>query len=290
MKDELMTKKRYIVLLEYLGITLGCAIMAVSLNAFSVPNRIAPGGVSGIATVFHYLFRLPVGVTMLALNVPLFLLGVKVLGKGVGIKTLYGTIVLSIFIDYVFKMVPFTFDLLLASVFGGIVMGVGLGLVFRFGGTTGGTDLAAAIVNKFIPGFTVGTILMAIDFFVVLVAGLVFKQPEISLYSIISLFTSIKMLDFVQEGLGYAKAFYIISNHPEEISRQVIKELDRGVTALSGKGMYTMEERDVLLCVVQRSQVNRLKEIVQSIDPKAFVILSEVREVLGEGFKDLLNR
>ncbi len=285
-----MTKKRYIVLLEYLGITLGCAIMAVSLNAFSVPNRIAPGGVSGIATVFHYLFRLPVGVTMLALNVPLFLLGVKVLGKGVGIKTLYGTIVLSIFIDYVFKMVPFTFDLLLASVFGGIVMGVGLGLVFRFGGTTGGTDLAAAIVNKFIPGFTVGTILMAIDFFVVLVAGLVFKQPEISLYSIISLFTSIKMLDFVQEGLGYAKAFYIISNHPEEISRQVIKELDRGVTALSGKGMYTMEERDVLLCVVQRSQVNRLKEIVQSIDPKAFVILSEVREVLGEGFKDLLNR
>ena len=151
-------------------------------------------------------------------------------------------------------------------------MGVGLGLVFRFGGTTGGTDLAAAIVNKFIPGFTVGTILMAIDFFVVLVAGLVFKQPEISLYSIISLFTSIKMLDFVQEGLGYAKAFYIISNQPEEISRQVIKELDRGVTALSGKGMYTMEERDVLLCVVQRSQVNRLKEIVQSIDPKAFVI------------------
>lgn len=285
-----MTKKRYIVLLEYLGITLGCAIMAVSLNAFSVPNRIAPGGVSGIATVFHYLFRFPVGVTMLALNVPLFLLGVKVLGKGVGIKTLYGTIVLSIFIDYVFKMVPFTFDLLLASVFGGIVMGVGLGLVFRFGGTTGGTDLAAAIVNKFIPGFTVGTILMAIDFFVVLVAGLVFKQPEISLYSIISLFTSIKMLDFVQEGLGYAKAFYIISNQPEEISRQVIKELDRGVTALSGKGMYTMEERDVLLCVVQRSQVNRLKEIVQSIDPKAFVILSEVREVLGEGFKDLLNR
>ena len=276
-----MTKKRYIVLLEYLGITLGCAIMAVSLNAFSVPNRIAPGGVSGIATVFHYLFRFPVGVTMLALNVPLFLLGVKVLGKGVGIKTLYGTIVLSIFIDYVFKMVPFTFDLLLASVFGGIVMGVGLGLVFRFGGTTGGTDLAAAIVNKFIPGFTVGTILMAIDFFVVLVAGLVFKQPEISLYSIISLFTSIKMLDFVQEGLGYAKAFYIISNQPEEISRQVIKELDRGVTALSGKGMYTMEERDVLLCVVQRSQVNRLKEIVQSIDPKAFVILSEVRKCWG---------
>lgn len=289
MNYKLPMKKKYILLLEYLGITLGCAIMAISLNAFSVPNKIAPGGVSGIATVIFYLTRIPVGITMLALNIPLFIFGVRILGKGVGVKTLYGTIILSIFIDYVFVMKPFTNDLLLAAVFGGIVMGVGLGLVFRFGGTTGGTDLSAAIINKFIPGFTVGTILMAIDFFVVVIAGIVFKQPEISLYSIISLFTSIKMLDFVQEGLGYAKAFYIISNRPKDISNQIIKELDRGVTALSGQGMYTLEERKVLLCVVQRSQVNRLKEIVHTIDPRAFVILSEVREVLGEGFKDHFN-
>lgn len=291
MKVNSLPKKRPSkIFLEYLGITIGCAIMSISINAFSVPNKIAPGGLSGLSTVIYYITKIPVGITMLILNVPLFIFAIKILGKSVGIRTLYGTIVLSVFIDYVFIMPVFTNDLLLASVFGGIVLGVGLGLVFRSGGTTGGTDLAAAVVNRFIPQFTVGNILMVIDFMVVVFAGLVFKQPEITLYSVISLYTSIKMLDFIQEGLGYAKAFYIISNHPEEISTQIFKELDRGVTSLTGQGMYTKEDRQVLLVVVPRSQVNRLKEIVHAMDSKAFVILSEVREVLGEGFKDYLNK
>ncbi|HHT50659.1 MAG TPA: YitT family protein [Eubacteriaceae bacterium] len=279
-------EKKFKIVFEYLGITIGCIFMAISLNAFTVPNKIAPGGVSGLSTVIFYITKIPVGITMLALNIPLFILGIKTLGKGVGIKTLYGTIALSIFVDYILIIPTFTADLLLASVYGGIILGLGLGIVFRFGGTTGGTDLAAAIVNKYIPGFTVGTILMVIDFFVVLIAGLVFKQAEISLYSLISLFISIKVMDFVQEGLGYAKAFFIISNHPEEISKVVIEELDRSVTSLSGQGMYTKENREVLLCVVHRAQVNRLKELVHGVDSKAFVILTEVREVLGEGFKD----
>lgn len=279
-------EKKFKIVFEYLGITIGCIFMAISLNAFTVPNKIAPGGVSGLSTVIFYITKIPVGITMLALNIPLFILGIKTLGKGVGIKTLYGTIALSIFVDYILIIPTFTADLLLASVYGGIILGLGLGIVFRFGGTTGGTDLAAAIVNKYIPGFTLGTILMVIDFFVVLIAGLVFKQAEISLYSLISLFISIKVMDFVQEGLGYAKAFFIISNHPEEISKVVIEELDRSVTSLSGQGMYTKENREVLLCVVHRAQVNRLKELVHGVDSKAFVILTEVREVLGEGFKD----
>jgi uncharacterized membrane-anchored protein YitT (DUF2179 family) len=289
MNYKLPAKKKYKIIIEYLGITFGCALMAMSLNAFTVPNKIAPGGVSGLATVIFYMTKIPVGITMLVFNIPLFILGIKILGKGVGVKTLYGTIMISIFIDYIFIIPTFTTDLLLASVFGGIILGIGLGIVFRFGGTTGGTDLAAAIFNKYFPGFTVGTILMIIDFFVVLAAGLVFKQPEISLYSLISLFTSIKVMDFIQEGLGYAKAFFIISNYSEEISKIVIKELDRSVTSLSGQGMYTREERQVLLCVVNRAQVNRLKELVHAVDPKAFVILTEVREVLGEGFKNYLN-
>lgn len=288
--DISKARKYYKLFIEYGGITLGCAIMAISINAFSVPNKIAPGGVGGLATVIHYIFHLPVGALMLGLNIPLFILGIKTLGAHFGIKTLYGTVILSLFIDYVFIMPSFTSDLLLAAVFGGIIMGSGLGIVFRYGATTGGTDLIAAIIHKFIPGYTIGSLLMAVDFFVVVIAGLVFKQAEISLYSIISLYASIKMLDFIQEGIGYAKAFYIISNHPEEISQKVFKELDRGVTALKAKGMYTEEEREVLLCVVQRSQVNTLKEIVHSVDPKAFVILSEVREVLGEGFKDYINQ
>ncbi len=282
-------KQKYKVVLEYIGITIGCIFIAIALNAFTVPNKIAPGGVSGLSTVIFYITKIPVGITMLALNIPLFILGLRTLGKSMGIKTLYGTIALSVFVDYIFILPTFTSDLLLASVFGGIILGLGLGIVFRFGGTTGGTDLAAAIVNKYIPGFTVGTILMVIDFFVVLVAGLVFKQAEISLYSLISLFISIKVMDFVQEGLGYAKAFFIISNNPEEISKVVIKELDRSVTSLSGQGMYTREDRQVLLCVVHRAQVNRLKELVHGVDKKAFVILTEVREVLGEGFKDYLQ-
>lgn len=287
MNFKLPAKKTYKIIIEYIGITLGCALMAISLNAFTVPNKIAPGGVNGLATVIYHLFKIPVGVSILLFNIPLFFLSLKILGKGFGVKTLYATIIGSIFIDYVFIMPIFTSDLLLAAVFGGVILGLGLGIVFRFGGTTGGTDLIAAMINKHFPGFTIGTILMATDFFVVLIAGLVFRQAEISLYSLIGLFISIKVLDLVQEGLGYAKAFFIISNNPDEISKVVFEELDRSITSLSGEGMYSREEKEVLLCVVNRTQVNRLKEIIHAIDPEAFVILTEVREVFGEGFKEI---
>ncbi|RBP44784.1 YitT family protein [Garciella nitratireducens] len=289
MKKKYFSEKIIRIFVEYLGITIGCAIMAISINLFSAPNKIAPGGISGLATVIYYVTKLPIGITMLIFNLPLFILSIKILGKSASTKTLYGTIVLSVFIDYVFESFSFTKDLLLASLFGGIVLGIGLGLVFRFGGTTGGTELAAAIINKIIPQFTIGSILMVIDFIVVIVAGIVFEQPEITLYSVISLYVSIKMLDFIQEGLGYAKAFYIISDYSEEISNQILQELDRGVTALQGQGMYTKEERKVLLVVVHRSQMNKLKEIVHKIDSKAFVILGEVHEVLGEGFKEYIK-
>lgn len=289
MKKKYFSEKIIKIFVEYLGITIGCAIMAISINLFSAPNKIAPGGISGLATVIYYVTKLPIGITMLIFNLPLFILSIKILGKSASTKTLYGTIVLSVFIDYVFESFSFTKDLLLASLFGGIVLGIGLGLVFRFGGTTGGTELAAAIINKIIPQFTIGSILMVIDFIVVIVAGIVFEQPEITLYSVISLYVSIKMLDFIQEGLGYAKAFYIISDYSEEISNQILQELDRGVTALQGQGMYTKEERKVLLVVVHRSQMNKLKEIVHKIDSKAFVILGEVHEVLGEGFKEYIK-
>lgn len=237
MKKKYFSEKIIKIFVEYLGITIGCAIMAISINLFSAPNKIAPGGISGLATVIYYVTKLPIGITMLIFNLPLFILSIKILGKSASTKTLYGTIVLSVFIDYVFESFSFTKDLLLASLFGGIVLGIGLGLVFRFGGTTGGTELAAAIINKIIPQFTIGSILMVIDFIVVIVAGIVFEQPEITLYSVISLYVSIKMLDFIQEGLGYAKAFYIISDYSEEISNQILQELDRGVTALQGQGM-----------------------------------------------------
>lgn len=270
----------------YLGIALGVFLMAVSLNFFLEPNTIAPGGVTGIGIIFKKITGFPVYLTNLAINLPLFIIGVMVLGKEFGAKTLFATVGLSFFLKYVpYEIV--TKDLLLSAVFGGVIMGIGLGIVFKFGGTTGGTDLAGSILNKFFPSLSIATFMMLIDLVVVVAAGIVDKRVETSLYSIISLYLTTRIIDLMLEGLGYMKAFLIITNKPEEISQTVIKELDRSVTLFKGKGMYTKEERDMLLCVVNRSQFTKLKEIVVGIDENAFVMVTEMHEVLGEGFKEI---
>ncbi len=166
-------------------------------------------------------------------------------------------------------------------------MGIGLGIVFRSGGTTGGTDLAAAILNKFFPNFSTATFMMSIDLCVVTIAGIVNKKLETSLYSIITLYIIVKVIDSILEGLGYAKAFFIISQYPDKIGNTILEKLNRGVTVLKGRGMYTGKDRDVLLCVVNRSQVTKLKEIVHQIDKNAFVMVADIYEVLGEGFKEI---
>lgn len=270
----------------YLGIALGVFLMAVSLNFFLEPNTIAPGGVTGIGIILKKITGFPVYLTNLAINIPLFIIGVIVLGKAFGAKTLFATVGLSFFLKYVpYEIV--TKDLLLSAVFGGVIMGIGLGIVFKFGGTTGGTDLAGSILNKFFPGLSIATFMMLIDLVVVVTAGIVDKRVETSLYSIISLYLTARIIDLMLEGLGYMKAFLIITNKPEEISQTVIKKLDRSVTLFKGKGMYTKEERDMLLCVVNRSQFTKLKEIVVGIDENAFVMVTEMHEVLGEGFKEI---
>ncbi|MGI6113350.1 MAG: YitT family protein [Mahellales bacterium] len=269
-------------LYRYIGIVAGTFITSLAFNFFLIPNRVAPGGISGIATVLFYVFRLPVGITMLVLNIPLFIAGLKVLGGIFGFKTLIATILLSFFID-IAKVRPLTQDIMLASVYGGIVMGFGLGIVFKAGATTGGTDLGAKIVHKFFPFITIGWVLFAIDFCVVITAAVVFG-PEQALYALVSLFIASKIIDIVQEGLNSAKAFIIISDHNDAIGRAVLEKMGRGVTNLSGEGMFTGNKRSVLLCVVSRLEITRLKNIVYEIDPKAFVILTDVREVIGEGF------
>ncbi len=269
-------------LYRYIGVVAGTFITSLAFNFFLIPNRVAPGGLSGIATVLFYVFKLPVGITMLILNIPIFIAGLKVLGGTFGLKTLIATILLSFFID-VAKVRPLTQDIMLASVYGGIVMGFGLGIVFKAGATTGGTDLGAKIVHKFFPFITIGWVLFVIDFCVVIMAAVVFG-PEQALYAIVSLFIASKIIDIVQEGLNSAKAFIIISDHNDAIGRAVLEKMGRGVTNLSGEGMFTGSKRSVLLCVVSRLEITRLKNIVYQIDPKAFVILTDVREVIGEGF------
>ncbi len=284
---------------DYIWIVLGSLITEAAINLFLVPYKIAPGGLTGVATVIYYLSEkiLPVGTIILILNVPLFIFGMKYIGGRFIVRTLFSTAFLSLSIDL---SQPFTNgliaklameklstspDYLLYSIFGGFFMGLGLGLVFKSGATTGGTDLAAKIIHHFAPGMTMGKILLLIDSAVIIFAAVSFNSFLLALYAILSLYISTKIIDVILEGVNYAKAVYIISNSSEDIAQSIMKELDRGVTALNGKGMYTGTDKHVLYCIIQREQLQILKALVKKIDPNAFIILSDVTEVLGEGFK-----
>ena len=269
---------------DYIYIILGTLMTSLAFNLFLIPHKIAPGGLSGIATVIFYLTkgRVPVGVTMLVLNVPLFLVGIKELGGGFGLKTLISTIMLSLFID-ILKVPAVTDEPILASIYGGVVMGIGLGMVFRGNATTGGTDLFAKIIHRHFHFIGVGWVLFIVDSLVVLTAALVFG-PTSALYALVSLYLGTKLIDLILEGLNSAKAFILISDHSVQISDRIMKELDRGVTFLHGRGAYTMKEKDVILCIINRMQMAKFKEIINEIDPAAFVLVADVREVMGEGF------
>lgn len=281
-----LRKSWFSYLIEYVGITIGTILMAISLNLFLDPHTIAPGGVTGFAIVLKKLTGIQVDVTNLVINIPLFITGMLILGKSFGIKTLYATIALSASIRFL-PHYSATENVLLAAIFGGVIMGIGLGIVFKFGGTTGGTDLAGAILNNFFKGFSTSSFMMLIDLLVVLFAAVVEQKLEIAMYSIIALYILVKVIDQIIEGLGYAKAFFIISNKPDEIGKTILKEINRGVTVLKGRGMYTGKDREVLLCVINRAQIAKLKEVVHTIDNKAFVMVADVHEVLGEGFKEI---
>lgn len=269
---------------QYVGMTLGIFITAVAMNLFLIPHKIAAGGVSGLATVLHYLFDFPVGVLMLIFNIPIFLFGLKILGARYGINTLYGAIMLSVFIDLTEKFTPVvTEDILLNCLYGGVMVGVGMGLVFRFKGNTAGTSLLAAILNKLFH-ISVGQALMIADGCVVAFAGIVFKSPELALYATISIFVTSQIIDLVQEGPATSKSFLIMVENPEVLADKIFQEIDRGVTYLQGRGGYTGQSREMLLCVVDTSEVTQLKELIVQHDSKAFIIVNDAHEVFGEGF------
>lgn len=274
------------VILDYLGITFGSALTALALTVFLIPNRIAAGGVSGLATVVYYLTNFPVGIMMLIFNIPIFFLGVRVLGASFGARTIYGMIVLSLFTDLLQPLVaPLTNDLLLATIYGGALAGLGLGIVFNSRGTTGGTDMVARLINHY-TSFSIGQGLLLADGFVVLLAG-VFFNAEVALYAAITILISSKTIDLVQEGFDFAKAVLIISSESERVKAEVINVLDRGLTVLKGYGGYTGDDKNVLLCIISRSEVVKLKRLVYQVDPAAFMIITNVHEALGEGFKEI---
>lgn len=275
-------------IISYLGIALGSVIMAFSIILFIKSNKIVPGGIMGVANIINYLTGFPIGLTTLCFSIPIFLIGVLTLGKEVGIKTVYCNVVYSIVVDFLDKnMTTLTGDLFLATIFGGALMGTGVAFILGFGATFGGTDLIGRIVHKYMPSIPTQWIMFSFDFLVILVGAIVFG-PELALFSIVTIFISTKLVDVIQEGVNYGKSFFIISEKSEEIAAAIMSDLARGVTSLYGKGMYTKQDKDVLYCIVARGQVVHVKNKILSIDPKAFITIGDVREVVGKGFGDSL--
>lgn len=270
-------------LMELFYILLGSAIVALAFNFFLLPNRVASGGVSGISTIFDALFGWEPAYVQWAFNIPLFIAGVLLLGKQFGLKTLVGTVFLPFVVFLSNDMEPATNDPLLGALFGGIGVGLGLGLVFRGKASTGGTDLAAQIIHKY-TGLSLGLCVAVIDGFIVLTAAIVFDL-ERGLYALIALYVTSKTIDLVQIGVRRSKNVLIISKKEKDIRELILKDIDRGVTKLPAVGGYTETDRPVLMVVVDQSQFTKLKQIVKSIDPTAFVIVMDATDVLGEGFK-----
>ncbi len=267
----------------YLLITLGAVITAGGINIFLVPNKIAGGGVTGLAIVLHHLFGVPVGTAGLVLNIPLFALAVFLLGRSFGVKTLYATVLLAAVIDASAWLPPVTEDLLLSALFGGMVTGLGLGIVFRQNATTGGTDLAARILHHGFSFLTIGQWLLAADIGVVLLAAATLGNYELGLYAAVSLLAATWTIDTVILGVNYTKAAYIISDQSDILAGRLL-QLPRGVTALKGKGMFTGLDKDVLLCVLRKREIMTLRRMVEEVDPRAFIFITDAREVFGEGF------
>lgn len=266
----------------YVQIILGCVIGGAAYPLFLVPNRIAPGGLTGVATILNYLLQWPVGLTSMLLNVPLFLVGYKVMGRVFAWRSLVATILFSLAIDAL-PLEPMTTDPLLGTLYGGILLGIGLGLILRGGATTGGTDMLARMVHSRLPFITVGAFLFIFDCLVVVSAGLVMGTSE-GLYAMISIYVSSKVIDAVMAGFSSNKACFIITPRWENVTERILREMDRGVTQLTARGAYSGEERPMVLCVVSRQEVARLKDIVREEDVNAFMFISEAHEALGEGF------
>lgn len=270
-------------LIEYIYILIGSTFVAIGFNLFLLPNRIASGGVSGISTILDATLGFEPAYVQWAFNIPLFIAGVILLGKQFGIKTLIGTIFVPLVVYVTRNWEPATLDPLLGSLFGGIAIGLGIGIVFRGKASTGGTDLAAQIIHKY-TGLSLGTCVALIDGLIVLSAAFVFTIEQ-GLYALVSLYVTSKTIDIVQIGWGRSKMTMIITNKQLEVQNAILHEIDRGVTRLAAHGGFTNNERPVLMCVVDQTEFTKLKQLVRSIDPQAFVTVTDTSEVVGEGFK-----
>ena len=284
---ELTSKRKPII--DYCIIIVGVTLLAAGLNMFFIPLDLVTGGVTGLAIIVKKLTQnlVPNGVapwiTNIVINIPLFLLAITIKGKNFGSRSLFATIFLSFALIYTSYIPPATDDMLLGSVFGGVISGAGLGLVFSAYSTTGGTDLAATILQHYMKHISVAQLMFTLDALII-ISGYFIFGIEKALYALVAVFITAKVVDAFLEGIHFSKAALIISDHNEEISSKIMNTLSRGVTGLQGNGKFSKMNKEILLCVVSKKEIIKLKEIVREYDKNAFIIVGDVREVLGEGF------
>lgn len=270
---------------EYVIIALGCTIMAAGVSLFLLPNELSTGGFSGIATIVYYFFKVPMGVTVLALNIPLLIIAYFKIGKQLFARSIYGTIVFSLMIDLIDKITPLTHDRFLGCIYGGIFAGIGTAIILKFDASTGGSDLLSHIIRAYKKQYKSSSLILAVDTVVIALNVIFFKNIEIGLYSAIAIFLMGKMIDLIFEGVNFTKVIFIISPKYEEIAGQISASINRGSTGLFSKGMYTDQEKLTLLCVGSRTEAYEMQSIAKDIDKEAFIIIINAREVIGKGFK-----
>ncbi len=271
---------------EYIIVALACVVMAFNINYFFVGNKLAEGGVSGLSLIIHYLSNIDVSYLYFALNIPLIILAYIFLGKNFLLKTLFATFILSVFLKVFASFSEPLDDILLAAIFGGAINGIAIGIVFYTGGSTGGIDIIAKIINKY-TGIPISRILLTTDFIVLSIVAVIFGKV-IFMYTLISLVISSKMIDIIQVGIYSAKGVTIITTKEDEIRKRIMEDTGRGITLIDAKGGYTQKEIGMLYCVVGQYQLIKVKTIVKEVDPSAFMIVADVHEVIGNGF--LVNK
>lgn len=273
------------ILIECIETIIGTAIMAIGISLFLLPNQLSSGGFSGIATITYYLLNISVGTMVLVLNIPLFIIAFFKIGKGFFFKSLLGTISLSVFIDFFEKFTPLTQDRFLACIYGGTIIGIGTAVVLRSKASSGGTDLISNIIREYNHKIRMGTVIVIVDTIIIALNVIFFKKLEIGLYSAIAIYLDGKMIDIIFEGIYFTKLLFIISDKNEQIAKTIGKEIKKGSTGLYGKGMYSNEDKLILVCAAPRGDIAKIKELARNIDSHCFIILSNAREVFGEGFK-----
>jgi uncharacterized membrane-anchored protein YitT (DUF2179 family) len=257
-------------IIESIFTVIASLIMAVGIALFLLPNQLSSGGVSGIATITYYLFNIPMGRVILLINIPLFLVSIFKLGKSFFIKSIIGTVSLSFFVDILDKMEPLSDDRLLASIYGGILVGLGTALLFKANSSTGGTDLITQLIKHYNHNIRTGTTIIIIDIIIVALNIIFFKEIQIGLYSAIAIYLAGKMVDIMFEGIYFTKLLFIVTNKAEEIAKEIGIKIGRGTTGLYGKGMYTKKDKTILMCAANRGDVARVKNVAKKIDPRLF--------------------